>query len=151
MPAWGCPHFLFEQSYLELTMESLMTNLMLAQSNSGGGIGAVIGLVIYLAIIVVVIAGMWKMFVKAGQPGWGCIIPFYNLYLLCKIAGRPGWWLILLLIPFVSIIFAIIVMVDIAKSFGKGIGFAIGMILLGFIFIPILGFGSATYQGPAAG
>ncbi len=121
--------------------------------NSGSGAGDILALifvVFYLAIIVVVLAGFWKMFEKAGQPGWGAIVPFYNLYLMCKIAGRPGWWLILLLIPFVDFIFGIIVMLDLAKSFGRGIGFAVGLILLSAIFIPILGFGSAEYEGPAA-
>ena len=118
--------------------------------NAAGAVGALIFLVIYLAIIVVVLAGFWKMFEKAGQPGWGAIIPFYNMYLMCKIAGRPGWWLILLLIPYVNFIFLIIVFLDIAKSFGKGVGFAVGMILLTPIFIPILGFGEAEYEGPAA-
>ena len=96
------------------------------------------------------IAGFWKMFVKAGQPGWAAIIPIYNSYIMCKIAGRPGWWVILLLIPYLNLIFWIIILLDLAKSFGKGIGFAVGMILLSFIFIPILGFGDAEYQGPAA-
>ncbi|MBX3376970.1 MAG: hypothetical protein KF678_08205 [Phycisphaeraceae bacterium] len=121
--------------------------------NSGGGAAAAGGalvFVIYIAIIVLVIAGMWKTFVKAGQPGWGCIVPIYNLYLLCKIAGRPWWWLILMFIPIVSLVIAIILSIDIAKSFGKGIGFALGLIFLAPIFYCILGFGSAQYQGPAA-
>jgi hypothetical protein len=67
------------------------------------------------------------------------------------VAGRPGWWLILMLIPFVNLIIAIILSVDIAKHFGKGVGFAIGLIILPIIFYPVLGFGSAQYQGaPAA-
>lgn len=130
---------------------------LLAQNSgpSGAATGVFMGagcfvLCIYLAIIVVVLAGMWKTFVKAGQPGWGCIVPIYNTYLLCKIAGRPWWWLLLLLIPFVSLVIAIILMIDIAKSFGKGIGFAIGLIILSPIFFCILGFGDAEYQGPAA-
>jgi hypothetical protein len=93
---------------------------------------------------------MWKTFVKAGQPGWGAIIPIYNVYLLCKIGGRPGWWVILFIIPFVSLIISIIVSNDIAKSFGRGVGTTIGLILLPFVFYPILGFGDAEYQGPAA-
>ncbi len=107
--------------------------------------GAVI-LLVYLAIVLVVIAGMWKVFTKAGQPGWGVLIPIYNLYLLTQIAGRPGWWLILMLIPLVNFVIAIILSLDIAKNFGKGAGFGIGLALLGFIFYPILGFGDATYQ-----
>ncbi len=108
----------------------------------GGGLGLVIGLIMIIA--------MWKVFSKAGQPGWAAIIPIYNIYVLCKIAGRPGWWLLLMLIPFVNFIIAIIVCIDIAKNFGKGAGFGIGLALLGFIFFPILGFGSATYQGGGA-
>jgi hypothetical protein len=103
----------------------------------------------YLAVLVVILAGFWKVFVKAGQPGWACLIPIYNCYILLKIVGRPTWWLLLLLIPFVNFVIAILLALDLAKSFGKGTGFAIGLLLLGFIFYPILGFGSATYQGPA--
>jgi hypothetical protein len=100
-----------------------------------------------IAFIVLMVAAMWKMFSKAGQPGWAAIIPIFNTYVLCKVAGRPGWWLILLLIPFVNLIIWIILCIDIAKNFGKGAGFGIGLILLPFIFFPILGFGSAQYQG----
>jgi Family of unknown function (DUF5684) len=104
-----------------------------------------------LAFAILMIAACWKIFTKAGQPGWAAIIPIYNWYIFCKIVGRPGWWVILLLIPFVNFIIGIILCIDLAKSFGKGVGFGIGLILLGVIFFPILGFGSAQYQGPAAG
>jgi hypothetical protein len=103
-----------------------------------------------LAIAVLVIAGIWKVFVKAGHPGWAAIIPIYNLYILLKIAGRPGWWLLLFIVPVVSIVIAIIVAIDIAKSFGKGTGFGVGLAFLGPIFYPILGFGDASYQGAVA-
>jgi hypothetical protein len=111
--------------------------------------GGTIGIIIYLAIIIFEIAAYWMIFQKAGRPGWGAIIPFYNIYLLCKIAGRPGWWLVLFLIPLVNIVIVAIVVIDIAKAFGKGTGFGFGLFLLGFIFAPILGFGSATYTEPA--
>jgi len=101
----------------------------------------------YSAVIILLIAAIWKVFSKAGQPGWAAIIPIYNLYVMCKVAGRPGWWLLLCLIPFLNVIILIILNFDIAKRFGKSGGFAVGMILLPFIFWPILGFGSATYQG----
>jgi hypothetical protein len=126
---------------------------MLAQRGGGGGGGGLVGVVILLielAIAILVIAGFWKVFEKAGQPGWAAIVPIYNLYILCKVAGRPGWWIILMLIPFVNLIILAIVSVDVAKSFGKDIGFGIGLWLLGMIFYPILGFGDAQYQGPAA-
>jgi uncharacterized membrane protein YhaH (DUF805 family) len=107
--------------------------------------------IIYAAIVIPMIAAMWKVFTKAGHPGWACLIPIYNLYIMCKIAGRPGWWVILMFIPLVNLIIIIILVIDIAKSFGKGVGFGIGLLLLPFIFYPILGFGSAQYQGrPAA-
>ena len=107
--------------------------------------------IFWLAITIVIIAACWKIFVKAGQPGWASIIPIYNIYIWCKIVGRPAWWIILMLIPLVNFIICIILCIDLAKSFGKGAGFGIGLALLGVIFFPILGFGSAQYQGPTAG
>src|SRR5213593_754366 len=104
--------------------------------------------IFYLAFTILMIAAWWKIFTKAGQPGWACIIPIYNLYVWCKIVGRPWWWILLMLIPFVNFIVAIILCIDMAKSFGKGAGFGIGLALLGIIFWPILGFSSAQYQGP---
>ena len=104
-----------------------------------------------LLVALVLIVAMWKIFTKAGQPGWASIIPIYNIYIWCKIVGRPWWWILLMLIPFVNFIICIILCIDLAKSFGKGVGFGIGLALLGIIFFPILGFGSAQYQGPAAG
>jgi hypothetical protein len=106
-----------------------------------------LGMLVWLAIVVVTIAGLWKTFTKAGQPGWGCIIPIYNVYLLTKIAGRPWWWLLLMFIPLVNLVIFIIIYIDVAKGFGKGVGFALGLVFLGFIFFPILGFGDAQYQG----
>jgi hypothetical protein len=99
-----------------------------------------------IAIGLFVIVSMWKVFVKAGQPGWGVLIPIYNVYLLLKIAGRPGWWLILYIIPLVNFIIGIIVAIDIAKNFGKEAIFGVGLFFFGFIFYPILAFGSAKYQ-----
>jgi Family of unknown function (DUF5684) len=117
-------------------------------SAAGAGIG-LFGGCISLLVGVVMIAAMWKIFTKAGQPGWASIIPIYNFYVLCKVVGRPGWWVILMLIPFVNFIIVIIVCIDLAKSFGRGVGFGIGIIILGIIFLPILGFGDAQYQGAA--
>ena len=130
----------------------LPAKLFFAQTDqsmpSGGSpLGAIVGLL----IAVLMIAAMWKIFTKARQPGWACLIPIYNIYILCKIVGRPGWWVILMLIPFVNFIIAIILCIDLAKSFGHGVGFGLGLAFLGIIFFPILGFGSAQYQGPAAG
>jgi len=107
-------------------------------------------LLIQLAIVVLYIVGMWKVFAKAGQPGWAAIIPIYNVYILLKIAGRPGWWLLLFLIPIVNLVIAILVAIDVAKAFGKGVGYGLGLFFLGFIFYPMLGLGDDAYRGPAA-
>ncbi len=104
-------------------------------------------IIIYIAIIVLYIAGIWKTFDKAGKPGWAAIIPIYNLIIMLEIAKKPIWWIILMLIPIVNIVIIIMVMIEIAKAFGKEGGFGVGLALLGFIFWPILGFGDATYQG----
>jgi len=105
---------------------------------------------VWLALIVFIVAGMWKTFEKGGLPGWGCLIPIYNVYLLMKLAGRPGWWLLLFFIPLVNLIIAVVTSIDVARNFGKGTGFGIGLAFLGFIFYPILGFGDAQYV-PGAG
>jgi len=115
--------------------------------NSYEGIGA-IGGILYLAIIVLVIAGFWKVFTKAGKPGWAVIIPIYNIIVLLEITGKPIWWFLLLLLPIVNIVIIIMVYHALSLSFGKGAGFTFGLFLLGFIFIPILGFGDATYTPP---
>lgn len=117
-----------------------------------GAAGAIVGLiigVIYFAAILLSIAGLWKVFSKAGKPGWAAIVPIYNMIVMLEVIGRPVWWIVLLLIPCVNFVIIFILMIDLAKSFGKGAGFGIGLALLGPIFLPMLGFGSATYQGPA--
>jgi len=134
-----------------------MQSLLIAQAETevyqpGAGEAAVgiFGLIVYLAFLVLIIASMWKIFVKAGKPGWAAIVPIYNIIVFLEVIGRPLWWIVLFLIPLVNVIVGFIASVDLAKSFGKGIGFALGLIFLGPIFLPILGFGSDRYQGPAA-
>jgi hypothetical protein len=114
--------------------------------DGGGGVFGVFGFVIWLALTVLVVAGFWKVLEKAGLPGWGALIPIYNAILWMRLAGRPGWWVLLLLIPFVNFIIGIIVNYDVAQKFGKGVGFAMGLMFLPMIFYPILGFGSARYH-----
>ena len=103
---------------------------------------------VYAILMIVVIAAHWKIYTKAGQPGWACLVPIYNILVLLKICGKPGWWFIMFLIPLVNVVFMILTLVSLAKSFGKGGGFVAGLILLPFIFVPILGFGDAAYVGP---
>jgi hypothetical protein len=104
-----------------------------------------------LIVTVVVIVALWRIFTKAGRPGWAAIIPFYNAYVLLKIVGRPGWWLVLLFIPLVNVVIGIILAIDLARSFGKGGLFAFfGLIVFSLIGYCVLGFGNARYLGPAA-
>ncbi len=126
-------------------MEWLAQTTTTTESNIAWGLWVFI----YIGFIVIYAIASWQMYVKAGYEGWKALIPFYNWYVLMKIVGRPGWWLILLFIPFVNFVIWIIVMVDLSKSFGHGVGFALGLIFLSFIFILILGFGSSRYVGPA--
>ncbi|MEM7158512.1 MAG: DUF5684 domain-containing protein [Myxococcota bacterium] len=110
---------------------------------------SIVPLIIQLVITIGVIAGFWKVFTKAGQPGWASLIPIYNIYVMTQIAGKPAWWLVLFLIPIANIIVAILLFVAMAEKFGKSAGFGVGMAFLGFIFIPILGFGDAQYNANA--
>ncbi len=127
----------------------IFTTIFLAQdttnyaASAGGGASGIISLILCLVIVV----SFWKLFTKAGQPGWAAIIPIFNLYILCKIGGRPGWWVILMFIPLVNFIIWIVLSIDVAKKFGKGAGFGVGIAFLSFIFVPILAFGDARYEG----
>ena len=127
-------------------------SMLLQDGDEGEGIISAIASLcsgtISLIVTVIMIVALWKIFTKAGQPGWASIIPFYNLYIMLKIVGRPGWWLILFFIPFVNLVVGIMLSLDTAKAFGKDTLFAIGLILLGPIFYPILAFGDARYVGP---
>ena len=133
-------------------MFNVLAFIMQSDSAGGGaaaaGIGAT-GLIIWLAFVVLMIASMWVVFTKAGEPGWAAIIPIYNYVVLDRIAGRPTWWILLWLIIFP--IPYIVVSLDIAKRFGKGAGFGVGLILLPFVFYPMLAWGGARYGAvPAA-
>jgi hypothetical protein len=128
--------------------------LVLQQSDDGaifGVAGGLFGFCCSLIVLVLIIAGMWQMYQKAGKPGWAAIIPIYNLWVLLEIVGRPGWWIILFFIPFVNFVAWVIVSIDLANSFGKGIGYALGILIFPYIFYLLLGFGDAVYVGPGAG
>ena len=132
-------------------MEALSFLPILAQSDSGGGaIIAIIGalfMLVMLGVMAIMVVSAWKIFTKAGHPGWAAIVPIYNIYIMVLIAKKEAWWVILFFIPLVGFIANILVSIDIAKAFGKGAGFGLGMAFLPFIFYPLLAFGSATYQG----
>jgi hypothetical protein len=109
--------------------------------------GGMLQPLIMLGVQAFFIAALWRVFDKAGKPGWAAIVPIYNAVVLLQIAGRPVWWLLLMFIPFVNIIVAFVLALDIAKAFGKGAAFGIGLFFLGFVFYPVLGFGNAQYVG----
>ncbi len=125
---------------------------LMQSDTSGGGAAAAFGatfMIVWLAIAVLMIASWWAVFAKAGEPGWAAIIPIYNYVVLDRIVGRPGWWILLWL--FLTPIPYIVVSFDLAKRFGKGAGFALGLIFLPFIFYPMLAWGDARYSpAPAA-
>lgn len=121
---------------------------------ASAGIFAAMGFgffLIWFAVMVLIIASMWKIFSKAGKPGWAAIIPIYNVIVLLEVAGKPVWWFLLMFIPFVNIVIAIIVSIELAKNFGKSAGYGIGLAFLGIIFYPMLAFGSAQYVGVQGG
>jgi len=103
--------------------------------------------IVPLLPLILIIAGVWKTFEKADQPGWAAIIPIFNLYVLLNVVGRPVWWLILFFVPIINVIVGVILCVDTAKAFGKGVGYALGLFFLPFVFWPLIGFGAPRYQG----
>ena len=108
-------------------------------------LGAGIILLVWAVIMILIIGSFWKVNTKAGKPGWAAIVPIYNMMVLAEIGGKPNWWGLLILIPFAGLIFYIIILNDVAKSFGKGVGMTILMIFgIGWL---ILGWGGAQYQG----
>jgi hypothetical protein len=111
----------------------------------GDNAGALIVLVVLLAIVIGIIASLWKLYEKAGESGWTCLVPIYNIIVLLRIAGRPGWWLLLWFVPVINWVIPIIVWLDVANKFGKGFLFGLGLVFFPVIFIPILAFGSAEY------
>jgi hypothetical protein len=101
--------------------------------------------VVLLALLFYIVVG-WKIFVKAGKPGWASLIPIYNYVVLLEIAGRPLWWLLLMFIPLVNLVIGIVLVFDVARKFGKGVLFGLGLIFLWFLFTPILAFDDSRYD-----
>ncbi len=112
-----------------------------------GGLLALLGayFVFVLVIAVVMLISMWKIYSKAGQPGWAILVPIYNMIVLLNIVRKPVWWILLMLIPFVSFIIVILIYLELAKVYGKSTGFGLGIIFLPIIFLPMLAFGDAQY------
>jgi hypothetical protein len=123
----------------------MITNLILANSDFGSlGAGMVI---LYLAILVLVVASWWVINQKAGKPGWAAIIPIYNIIVELQIAKMNPWLVLLMFVPIANVVVLIMMYINIARLFGKGVGYALGLIFLNIIFLPMLAFGPAKYQG----
>jgi len=110
-------------------------------------------LVIVIPIVLIAIVAIWRIFTKAGQPGWAVLIPFYNLYVYSQVVKRPGWWMLLYFASIIPVVGSLAVLfvsiidsLRLAKLFGKSSGFGVGIILLGVVFLPILAFGDADYD-----
>jgi len=108
------------------------------------------GFFFLIFIAVIYIAAIWRIFQKAGKPGWASLIPIYNMIILLEIIGKPWWWLLLMMfVPIANIVFGVWAINLLSKSFGQSVGFTLGLIFLSFIFVPMLGFGNFEYKGPA--
>ncbi|MBN1198078.1 MAG: signal peptidase I [Bacteroidales bacterium] len=104
-------------------------------------------IIIGISIAILEIVALWFVLEKAGEPGWAAIIPIYNYLMVIKIAGKPWWFILLMLIPIVNLVIYIIILNGLSKNFGKDEGFTVGLFFLRFIFLPILGFGQSKYVG----
>ncbi len=150
-----------------------MEQITAEQQSTLQAMGALFSIIFFVVVLLLIIA-QWRIYSKAGQPGWACIIPIYNLVVYMQIIGRPISWLMIyigcLVIYFIGfgmimngslmgglltsiggLVLLVISIIDtnrLSRSFGKGAGFTAGLIILPFIFMPILGFGSAQYIGP---
>jgi signal peptidase I len=113
----------------------------------------IVGFFLFFVVLVILpYVGLYKLFQKAGRPGWEAIIPVYNFYVMIKLSGRPAWWIILLFIPLINVFICIGVTIDLLRSFGKfSLREQVAGILLPFIYLPKWGFDNTTkYVGPSA-
>ena len=145
---------------------STLDSTAVSSAAAGGVLGALLAflgaMLIFIIIVgLVIVIAHWKIFTKAGKPGWAALIPIYNSIVMCQVAGVSPWWILIVfgcsLLSFIpilgslislaaSIYFLIILNVSLARAFGKEDSFAVGLILLPIVFEPILGFGKDEYN-----
>ncbi len=125
----------------------LLETLAMGQYDQKPSAGLV---VFYVVLMVLMVASYWKIFAKAGKPGWASIVPIYNLVVYLQMVNRPVWWIVLFFVPIVNIVIAIVLVHDLSKSFGKGMGWTLGLLFLGIVFVPVLAFGSDQFVGRPA-
>jgi hypothetical protein len=129
-------------------MSNLFHVFLQAEEDLLGTIFVVVFVVIILIAVLLLVISLWKIFTKAGKPGWAVLIPIYNLIVLFQIIGRPWWYIFFMLIPGAQIVLWGIIAINLARIFDKNWAFGIGIFLLPFLFLPILGLGKAAYNGP---
>ena len=100
-----------------------------------------------LVACILILIGQWVVFQKAGRAGWECLIPFYNMYVLMEISGKPGWWMFLLLVPLLSVVILLLSLLSLASKFGRSALFGLGLLFFPMIFFPLLAFGGSKYEG----
>lgn len=105
---------------------------------------------IWLVATVVMVVALWKLFTKAGKPGWAAIVPIYNVAVMLEISGRPVWWLVLFLVPIFGTWIGIVMMLDFVRSYGKSMGFGVVSVFFPYVTLPIMAFDKSKYVGPAA-
>ena len=127
-------------SYSDMEIKMDMKNAMM-------GAGLILYMLVFLLAIVFFIIVWWKIFNKAGEPGWAILVPFYSAYEQFKIAFGNGLFFLFLLVPLANVAIALMFPFKLAKAFGKGVGFGFGLWLLPIVFLPILAFGSAEFEG----
>lgn len=141
MPGFLCYHA-GSAPYMPRTHGTLIP----LQSGNGGGSVEFVASVVVLAVV---IAGLWKAFEKAGEPGWAAVVPFYNLWVMVRVSDNAWWWFVLFLIPIAQIVALIKVSIDVSKQFGQGLLFGVGLWLVPVVFWPLLGFGDYEYRDRA--
>lgn len=106
--------------------------------------------IISLVIAVFMVVSLWRLFAKAGKPGWASIVPFYNYIVMLEIAGKPIWWFAMFFVPFADIVFAIMTLFAFVKAYGRSDGFAVLSIFFPFVTYPMMAFSASTqYVGVA--
>ncbi len=128
---------------MPVTAATLVAVVLAAASKGPGG-----NVAITVGMVALQVIGLWGVFAKAGRPGWWALVPIFDLFVLLRVVGRPWWLAVLFFVPLVDLVVAIVVYYALAKSFGKGIGYTVGLLVVGFVLVPVLGFGSAEYLGP---
>lgn len=116
-----------------------------SSDTTGAPVGAAV--LLFLSVLIVIrTAGMWAVFSKAGHAGWKAIIPIYNLYVMLQIGEQARWWLLLTFVPIVNLYALYKIHAGVARAFGRGIGFGLGLAFFDILFFPLVGFGDYQYR-----